>query len=342
MLVFSVKIAMTQAKPLFIVLIYITFCGLLFSFASCASRKTTKSAEHISNWNELTNPVLQLEDTLITQADAIYDQGVWYLFYAATYEDSTGKRSRIIEVSTTNFKDYSQPILSFNGQEDGWMGMANPHITRQRNIYYLTFSSWGSKPGQLFYMTSRDLKNWTAKTPLAPQLTANEQASYPSLAFSRGKWFLLYNTPTETRMAMSRGMRTEFEQLGIGRVSFYSSTDTIVPHARHQLIRFGNKWGLLASGNNFMPYLYILSTQGTSGLGWLTWEGGYPLKVMRREVASVRAPASASLVNMKRVGGYFYLFYVINPSGETTQERGSSKIEVYRSTDLLYWAPAGR
>jgi hypothetical protein len=59
----------------------------------------------------------------------------------------------------------------------------------------------------------------------------------------------------------------------------------------------------LASGNNFMPYLYILSTQGTSGLGWLTWEGDYPLKVMLKEVACVPAPASASLVNMKRLAG---------------------------------------
>jgi hypothetical protein len=208
-----------------------------------------------------------------------------------------------------------------------------------------SFNSWGDnkeRPNQLFYITSRDLKNWTARTLLAPSVTANEKVAQPSLAFSKGNWFLMYNNEEETRMAMARGVRTPFKELGIGRVSFYSSTDTIVPHLKHQLIPFGNKWVLLASGNNYTPYLYILPVQGTSGLGWLSWEGGYPLKVIRQEVATTPVPATAALVNMQSFGGYFYLFYVINPSDETTLERGSSKIEVYCSTDLLYWAPARR
>ncbi len=88
--------------------------------------------------------------------------------------------------------------------------------------------------------------------------------------------------------------------------------------------------------------MYKLSTQGSSGLGWLTWDGGYPIKVFRREVASFLAPECATLVNMQRFGGYFYLFFVIKASVEATQQPGSSKVEVYRSVDLVYWAPAGR
>lgn len=222
--------------------------------------------------------------------------------------------------------------------------MANPGITRHRNIFYLTFNSLGNRSGksnQLFYMTSRDLKTWTTKTPLAQNLTANEEVAHPSLAFDRGKSFLLYIADKQPHITMAKALRTPFERLGIGTPAFYSRTDTVVTHTKHQFIRFGNKWGLLASGNGFEPYLYMLPTQGTSGLGWLTWEGGYPLKVFRREVASVPAPKSAALVNMKRFGGYFYLFYVIQSTSETTQDIGSSKIEVYRSKDLINWTPAG-
>lgn len=336
---------MRTQKPLISILFYAFSVGLCLLAAACAAPPVKKTVQHISNWNQLSNPVLSIQNEQVTDVDAIYDKGTWYLFYSVLYEDSTGKHARIIEVSTTDFKQYSKPILFFNGQEDGWQGMANPDITRHRNIYYLSFNSWGSKPGtpdQLFYMTSRDLKSWTVKTALAPELTTGGKATHPSLAFSRGKAFLIYHQEKEPQVAMAKGVRTPFEKLGIGTPSFYSSTDTIVPHTRHQLIRFGNKWGLLASGNNQLPYLYMLPVQGASGLGWLTWEGGYPLKVYRREVGAVAPPESATLVNMQRFGGYFYLFYVMNPGNATTQEIGSSHIEVYRSTDLINWAPAGR
>jgi hypothetical protein len=223
--------------------------------------------------------------------------------------------------------------------------MANPVVTAHRNIYYLTFNSWGDKagkPGQLFYMTSRDLKNWTLKTPLAPELTASEKVTHPVLAFSRNRWFLIYNTEKETRMAISRGVRTPFERLGIGTPSFYSSTDSVVAHKKHQPIRFGNQWGLLASGNDHTPFLYMLQTQSVSGLNWLTWEGGVPLRLPVQDMASSDEPESAALVNLKRYGGYIYLFYLSSPGDESTQERGSSKISLYRSTDLLNWMPVGK
>lgn len=335
---------MTQDRPWYALLIFISLSSYLVWISGCTAPPRTKTIQHIEAWEELTNPILKLSDSRITDIDAIYDRGVWYLFYSVAYEDTSGKYSQIIEVSTTDFKNFSEPILSFTGQEDGWLGMANPDITRHRNLFYLTFNSLGhlaGKPNQLFYMTSRDLKTWTAKTPLAMNVTVNEMAAQPSLAFDRGKSFLLYTVGKQPHVAMAKALRTPFERLGIGTPTFYTSTDTVVTHTQHQFIRFGNKWGLLASGSDVEPYLYRLPTQGTSGLGWLTWEGGYPLKVFRREVASVPAPKSAALVNMKRFGGYFYLFYVIQSATETTQDRGSSNIEVYRSKDLINWAPAG-
>jgi hypothetical protein len=78
---------MTPNKPLFNILLYLFICGLFISFCGCASSERRKFITHISSWEELTNPVWQLEDTLITDVDAIYDQGVWYLFYSAMYED---------------------------------------------------------------------------------------------------------------------------------------------------------------------------------------------------------------------------------------------------------------
>jgi hypothetical protein len=336
---------MKPIKQVIVFLIYLVSCCSFFIYTGCISRQHSSPFQFISNWDELTNPIFELNDAQITAVDALYDRGTWFLFYSILYQDSSGTHARIEQISTKDFKNYSAPILSFNGQEDGWLGMANPSITKLRNIYYLSFNSWGDKPGepdQLFYMSSRDLRNWTVKTPLAPEVTVNEKATHPVLAFSRGKWFLCYNHNAEPRVAMTRGIRMPFERLGMGSLSLYNSADTILAHKKHQPISFGNKWGLLASGNKVDPYLYKLPTAGSSGLGWLTWDGGYPIKVIRREIALAPPPESATLINMKSAGGYFYLFYVMNPSGETSLQSTTSKIEVYRSTDLQYWAPAGR
>jgi hypothetical protein len=83
-------------------------------------------------------------------------------------------RSHVVEVSTPDFKHYSEPIFNFDGEEDGWLGMCSPDVQRLNGKYVMTFNSWGDKPGkpnQLFYRASDDLVHWTPRRTLGLNLT---------------------------------------------------------------------------------------------------------------------------------------------------------------------------
>jgi hypothetical protein len=80
----------------------------------------------------------------------------------------------VVEVSTPDFKHFSDPIFNFDGEEDGWIGMCSPDVQFLYGQYVTTFNSWGEKPGvlgQLFYETSKDLVHWSARETLALSLT---------------------------------------------------------------------------------------------------------------------------------------------------------------------------
>src|SRR5690349_4707865 len=130
------------------------------------------------DWKNLHNPVLSYPNWSVKDAAMAYRNGVFYVFFSAFYEDRGQVRSHVVEVSTRDFKTYSQPIFNFDGEEDGWLGMCSPDVQRIGDHYVMTFNSWGDKPGKwnaLFYKTSNDLSHWSKTMPLAAELTAGKR-----------------------------------------------------------------------------------------------------------------------------------------------------------------------
>jgi len=67
-----------------------------------------------------------------------YRDGVFYVFFSAFYDEHGRVRSHVAEVSTKDFKTYSQPILNFDGEDDGWIGMCSPDVQLLGNVYELS------------------------------------------------------------------------------------------------------------------------------------------------------------------------------------------------------------
>ena len=132
------------------------------------------------DWNNLENPVYQHEDWSTKDACMIYKDGMYYIFFSAFYHDRGRERSHVVGIKTSDFETFSEPLFIWDGQEDGWIGMASPNITKIDNTYYLTYNSWGNKlfkPNQLFYATSTDLETWENNKPLATNLTKRKSYS---------------------------------------------------------------------------------------------------------------------------------------------------------------------
>jgi hypothetical protein len=96
--------------------------------------------------------------------------GRFYVFFSAFYAERGQVRSHVVEVSTADFKHYSEPIFNFDGEQDGWIGMCSPDVRQLYGKYVMTFNSWGDKPGkpnQLFYIR-------LVQTRLSPAGTAED------------------------------------------------------------------------------------------------------------------------------------------------------------------------
>jgi hypothetical protein len=100
------------------------------------------------DWNDLKNPVLSYPNWSVKDSAMAYRNGTFYVFFSAFYPDRGQVRSHVVEVSTPDFKHYSEPIFNFDGEEDGWIGMCSPDIQRLNGTYVMTFNSWGDKPGK--------------------------------------------------------------------------------------------------------------------------------------------------------------------------------------------------
>ena len=98
------------------------------------------------DWQSLSNPVLSYPNWSIKDAAMAYRDGTFYVFFSAFYPERGQVRSHVVEVSTRDFKHFSEPIFNFDGEEEGWIGMCSPDVQRLGGKYVMTFNSWGDKP----------------------------------------------------------------------------------------------------------------------------------------------------------------------------------------------------
>src|SRR5437868_6138966 len=196
--------------------------SLIVAFAGEAAAQKTQFID----WTTLRNPILSYSQWSVKDAALAYRNGTFYVFFSAFYPDAGQVRCHVVEISTPDFKHYSTPILNFDGEEDGWLGMCSPDVQRLDGKYVMTFNTWGhkpDKPDQLFYMTSDDLVHWSQRKALALNLTqvGNQRVIDGALAEADGGFYLAYKEqtpgiPKRPRIAFAKNLDGPFAYVGDG------------------------------------------------------------------------------------------------------------------------------
>lgn len=308
------------------------------------------------DWASLHNPFLQYADWSIKDACMAEHQGQFYVFFSAFYRDAGRVRSHLVEVKTTDFQNFSEPLLHLrdldadaDGQLDAWIGLCSPNLTHHRGTYYLTFNSWGDKegqPNQLFFMSSKDLEIWSDPKPLARNLTQGWRSIDGAVAFDQDNIFLLWKGAPDgqtPRMAIGETMDGDFRFLGDGYPMFLTrNSESSDEHENYQFIRIQGKWRVLVTAMDWdhMPYLYTMAGSGENALNWLNWVHGYKLEVPRQSFNTHTRANAAFLADWTARDGYVYLLYAGNDAaGDEFAGRGWNRLGLCRSKDLEHWMP---
>lgn len=315
---------------------------LIFASLSAAAKKP------FIDWSALHNPILAYPQWSIKDAAIAYRQGEFYVFFSAFYQDHGRVRSHVVEVETRDFKNYSKPILDFDGEEDGWTGMCSPDVQNAGSVYELSFNSWGDQPGkpdQLFYMTSPDLIHWSARHPLAPNLTAGERVIDAAIADTGSGFYLIWKQNTANhpipRVAFSKSLEGpwSFAQSGFARLTMPDGKEDGLIHENFTFMRAGGKWRLLSSdyphGHHQILYTQLHSKN------WLDWGNGLAIHVAPQAFNTLVHADAAAIYNWQKYDGYYYLIYAGRNEAQTYLHRGWNRLALSRSKDLIHWVPAG-
>lgn len=297
-------------------------------------------------WKNLQNPVLSYPNWSIKDAAMAYRDGVFYVFFSAFYEDHGKVRSHVVEVSTRDFKHYSQPVFNFDGEEDGWMGMCSPDVQQVGNRYVMTFNSWGDKPGKpdvLFYETSNDLVHWSSRAPLGPDVTAGNRVIDAAVTHADGGYYLIWKEGKHVmkpRIAFAKSLDGPFHFVGSGDaiLNMKDGRDNGLTHENYEFLQIDGRWRLLTTDYHPpAPYLYTLGSKSD----WLKWNEGYKLDIPTEAFNTDNIANAAALYDWRKYDGYFYLIYGGRSEGKTYLHRGWNRLGLARSKDLVHWKAAG-
>lgn len=320
----------------------------LLLIALCGPAASAENRPFIA-WKGLRNPVLSYPGWSIKDAAMAYRDGTFYIFFSAFYQDRGRVRSHVVEVSTKDFRHFSQPIFDFDGRRDGWIGMCSPDVQKLGGEYVMTFNSWGAdpkKPNQLFYRTSQDLVHWSARQSLAPNLTKGLQVIDAALSYDGTDYHLIYKQEQikpqpRPRIATSRSLDGPYQFSGNGFPSLLmkSGSEDGLIHENYEFIRTQGTWYLLTTDYHPQaPYLYTL----LNGSRWLKWINGYKIVIPEQKFNTDNIANAAALYDWRKYDGYYYLIYAGRTEGKTFLGRGWNQLGLARSKDLIHWLPAGR
>ncbi len=320
---------------------------LLFVTALLPARGAAR--QPFLNWSALHNPVLAYPHWSIKDAAMAYRDGQFYVFFSAFYKDHGRVRSHVVEVRTPDFKTYSKPLLDFDGEGDGWIGMCSPDVRKAGTVYELSFNSWGEKPGkpdQLFYMTSPDLVHWSARHPLAPNLTVGKRVIDAAIAVTGSGFYLIWKQNMteglpQPRVAFSKSLAGAWSLVGTGfaKLTLPDGKENGLIHENFTFVMIRGKWQLLSSDypHGHHEYLYTQLHRGD----WLDWGNGLAIHVAPEAFNKFVRADAAALYNWRKEDGYFYLIYAGRNEGKSYLHRGWNRLALSRSKDLIHWAPAG-
>ncbi|HEV2418013.1 MAG TPA: hypothetical protein VGX94_09420 [Terriglobia bacterium] len=322
--------------------------SLLLVFVLSGWPVTAAPARFI-DWANLRNPVLAYPHWSIKDAAIAYRDGVFYIFFSAFYEDRGRVRSHVAEVSTHNFKTYSSPILDFDGERAGWIGMCSPDVQKLGGIWELSFNSWGDdpkRPDQLFFMTSRDLVHWSPRRPLAANLTKGQGVIDLSVARTSNGYYAIWKQGRNPRLmrprlAAAAGLDGPWHLVGSGDVTLNMADgkENGLIHENFEFIWIDGILHLLSSDypHGHHEYLYTLLNVARP----LAWGKGFELNVPSQSFNHMIPCDAAALYDWRKHDGYFYLIYAGRNEQTTYLHRGWNRLALSRSKDLVHWDPAG-
>ncbi len=326
----------------------LTLALLLGCATAGGDKKSSRQATPFLPWNDLQNPVLGYPDWSIKDSSCAYHDGVFHLFFSAFYQNAGEIRSHVVQVTTPDFKTFSEPLMNISGLAEGWIGMCSPNVTRVGDTWYLCFNSWGDKkdkPNQLFYMESNDLKNWSPRKPLAANLTAGKRAIDAAIAFANNKYYLVWKDDKhQARLASAPAMDAPFNFVGDGYPQFLMAAggkDNGLIHENYQFMNIDGQWHVLST--DYRPhalYLYKLTGTGTTDEDWLKWEQGNKLEIASQAFNTAMNSNAACMADWRQHDGWFYLFYAGTTENESFKKRGNNKLGLARSKDLVNWQSA--
>jgi hypothetical protein len=334
---------------------------LVLAVTVCFGNAASGQKKPFIDWKGLKNPVLTYPNWSVKDAAMAYRNGTFYIFFSAFYPDGGQVRSHVVEVSTTDFKRYSEPIFNFDGEDDGWLGMCSPDVQQLYGKYVMTFNSWGDKPGkpnQLFYMTSDDLVHWSPRKTLALNLTqvGNQRPIDAALAQADGGYYLVYKESTpgihsRPRIAFSHSLDGPFQYVGEGIAALLmkDGKDNGYFHENYELIHADGQWYMLATDylhnaanpikyDVQAPYLYELEPNSH----WLTWSRGFTFDLPQEKFNMESIANAAALYDWRKFDGYYYLIYAGRNDGTTYARRGWNQLGLARSKDLIHWSVPGQ
>ncbi len=278
-----------------------------------------------------------------------YRRGVFYVFFSAFYQDHGRVRSHVAEVSTRDFKSYSQPILDFDGERAGWIGMCSPDVQKVGKVWELSFNSWGDdpeRPDQLFYMTSRDLVHWSARHRLAPNLTAGQGVIDLSVTQTPSGYYAIWKqgrNPRQMRPRLATAPHLDgpwrFVGSGYPSLLMADGRENGLIHENFEFVWIGGVLHLLSSDypHGHHEYLYTLLKPSHP----LEWGKGFELKIPGQSFNRLVHCDAAALYDWRRYDGHFYLIYAGRNEQTTYLHRGWNRLGLARSKDLHHWVPAG-
>ncbi len=302
--------------------------------------------DNLLNWKNLQNPVYKrwrwsIKDPCMAERDSEF-----YIFFSAFYRDLVKTKSHVIGISTKDWKTFNDPLLYLDGKEQGWGGMCSPNLTEFGDQYYLSFNSWGDmhpngQKNQLFYITSKDLKNWSDPKPCAKNLTQNKRAIDLALYKHNDKWIGIWKEQGVIKAAWADDIDGDFHYIGDdGNVTLYQENlfQKKKGFENFQIILIDGEFYLLAVGYPPTdPFIFKMKGTGDKLEDWTYWKDPIKICVKTEDFNKDQYAQSPFLSDWREKNGNFYLLYAGRNEGFTHAGRGNYKLALAKSKDLKSW-----
>jgi len=310
-------------------------CGLAFALLLFTARAEAPFIDYAN----LKNPIYAYRDWSIKDSCVAEKGGTFYIYFSAFYFDEGKMRCHLSGVKTGDFRNFSEPLFVWRGQEGDWQGMCSPNISQINDTFYLTYNSWGddqdkNHPNQLFYAKSKDLENWEKDLPLASNLTAGKRSIDAAIAYHNNKYYLVWKEFQTPMMAVGDTLGPDgWKKLGEVPGGWFENGE---------FINLDGKWFLLATDKAHLPVLRAIRGEGKTDEDWLNLGPFQRLKIPLEKFNTIEKANCAFLLDRRGQDGFFYLLFSGRNRGFGHEGDKYFKLGISRSRDLVKWESAGR